>query len=593
MASVSSKNDGKQKLPSDATQAMPAVSDIHQDKGASAWNRRPGCTEGARPASTNVYRPIPTDAASEKASRGAHARLPQTPGPASTSVMPIDASRAAHGAHRQPAMPVSDSAYDGFARSRKSNAGKAIGITVGAVVLLAVVVYIAGAVVFMGRFYPNTSMGELDLSFKSADEAAALLAEAESDYTLRVEGQGLGFSISSEQAGVGVDARSIVDAALGDSDPWKWPLRIIGSHDETERMVAGSDAEALSAAVHEAVDAFNETAEPSADAYVAFDDEKGAYAVHEEVRGSQVSADEVIARVSEAVASMQDAVTLDAGVLIEPAVLSDDERLASAADKANVMIGCDVVLKSSTDGTEISELDGSVISQWIAFDENLEPVLDAKALDAWAQELAASLNTVGTVRSYTRPDGRHVEIGGGDYGWQVDSDALIAAVKDAVNSGTVGELNIPCSSTGNGYTAPGQDWSAYCDIDLAEQHAYYYDASGALLWDAPIVSGKPNGEDDTPTGVYYLKNLQQGVSLKGPIDPETNKPEWDSPVDYWMPFVGNMVGLHDAPWQPSSVFGNAEAYKTYGSHGCVNLSPDKAGELFGVIQIGDAVIVHW
>ncbi|MDO4443580.1 MAG: L,D-transpeptidase family protein [Slackia sp.] len=436
-------------------------------------------------------------------------------------------------------------------------------------------------------------MGDLDFSMKSADEAADLLAKAESDYVLQIEGQGIDFAISSQQAGVGVDARSIVDAALDDSDPWAWPVRIMGAHDETARLVAAGDSASISAVVHEAVDAFNAEAQPSADAYVAFDEALGAYAVQKETYGAQISADAVAELVSNAVASMQDTLVLGDDVLIKPSVLSDDSRLSAAADKANLMVGCDVVLKSSTDGTEIAELDGSVISQWIGFDENLEPVLDSSVLDAWAQELAASLNTVGTTRTYTRPDGKQVEIGGGDYGWQVDSAALIAGVQDAVYNGTVGELSVPCSATGNGYTAPGQDWGAYCDVDLTEQHAYYYDASGSLLWDAPIVSGKPNGEDDTPTGVYYLKNLQQDISLKGPIDPETNKPEWDSPVDYWMPFVGNMVGLHDAPWQPASVFGNAEAYKAYGSHGCINLSPDAAAALFGTIQIGDPVIVHW
>lgn len=568
VASVSSRNDGKQKLSPDATRAMPDISDIRHAKGG----------------------------ASERAYKGAHARNPQGP-PATTSRMPAIGEEARRQAFFQDAsFAASASApatYGEVGRSHKPHAGKVAGIAIGAVILLLAAVYVAGAVVFTGRFYPNTVMGRLDLSLKSADEAAALLGEAESDYALEVEGQGVDFTVSSEQAGLGVDARSIVDAALGDSEPWKWPLRIMGLHDETDRMVAAGDLEALSAVVHEAIDAFNESAEPSSDAFVAFDEEKGMYAVQKEVYGKQISADAVVELAADAVASMQDTLALNDDVLIKPSVFSDDERLSAAAEKANVMIGCDVILKSSTDGTEISELDGGIVFRWISFDENFEPVLDSVALDAWAQEMAASLNTVGTMRSYTRPDGKHVEIGGGDYGWQVDSAALVAAIQDAVSNGTVGDLSIPCSSTGNGYTAPGQDWGAYCDVDLTEQHAYYYDASGGLVWDAPIVSGKPNGEDDTPTGVYYLKNLQQDVSLKGPIDPQTNKPEWDSPVDYWMPFVGNMVGLHDAPWQPSSVFGNAEAYKTYGSHGCVNLSPDAAAALFGVIQVGDPVIVHW
>ncbi|MEE0518518.1 L,D-transpeptidase family protein [Slackia sp.] len=475
----------------------------------------------------------------------------------------------------------------------KSSKKKVIFIVLGAVAALLAAVYIIGAVVFMGRFYPNTTMGSVDLSLKTAEEAASLLSSVEENYVLRVQGQGLDFSVSSEDAGVGVDARAIVDSALSDTNPWLWPVSILLGHDAGSHLMATSDAEALDAYVRTQVDAFNESAIPSEDACVSFDSDSDKYVVKQEVYGDQVSADAVIEQVSQAMASMAETLDLGEDVLIVPAVLSDDARLSAAAEKANAMIGCDVILKDSTNGTVMSEVTGSDVSAWIYFDENLEPALDESAMNAWVQEVAASFNTVGTTRTYTRPDGKTVTAEGGDYGWAVDADSLTASLKDAVLNATVGEITVPCSSTGNGYTKAGQDWGAYCDIDLAEQHAYYYDASGNLLWDAPIVSGKPNGEDDTPTGVYYLKNLQQNVSLRGPIDPETNKPEWDSPVDYWMPFVGNMVGLHDAPWQPSSVFGDAEAYKTYGSHGCVNLSSDSAASLFGIIQIGDAVIVHW
>lgn len=532
--------------------------------------------------------------------------MPQQQVPGTTTVMPVvpagrkgkgknkgvqqtqqyRAGNERHEAHggMMPAMPQ---------EGRPSKAVKAVGITVGALVILLAGVYIAGGVYFTSHFYPNTSMGTLDLSLKGSDEASSLLTEAESDYALAVTGQGLSFEITSSQAGVGLDARAIIEDALSDSDPWLWPLRIAGSHDETDRLTAASDSESLAAAVQEAVDAFNATAEPSADAYVSYDADAGQFVVKDEVYGKQVSADAVVELAAKAIASMQSSLALPEDVVIKPTVLSTDSRLATAAEKANVMVGCDVVLVSSTDGTQIAELDGSIISQWVTLDDNLEPTLDSEALNAWATELASSLDTVGTSRTYTRPDGKEVTVSGGDYGWAVDNDALISAVNEAVAAGTKGEITIPCSSTGNGYTKAGQDWGAYCDVDLSEQHAYYYDASGNLLWDSGVVTGKPNGEDDTPTGVYYLKNLQTDVSLKGPIDPDTNEPEWDSPVDYWMPFVGNLIGLHDASWQPSKVFSDSSAYKTYGSHGCVNLPTDKAGELFGIIKVGDPVIVHW
>ncbi|MEE1273363.1 MAG: L,D-transpeptidase, partial [Olegusella sp.] len=61
-------------------------------------------------------------------------------------------------------------------------------------------------------------------------------------------------------------------------------------------------------------------------------------------------------------------------------------------------------------------------------------------------------------------------------------------------------------------------------------------------------------------------------------------------VTYWMPFIGNDVGLHDASWR--SQFGGS-IYQYNGSHGCVNLPTDKAAQLYGLTRVGDKVIVHW
>ena len=55
-----------------------------------------------------------------------------------------------------------------------------------------------------------------------------------------------------------------------------------------------------------------------------------------------------------------------------------------------------------------------------------------------------------------------------------------------------------------------------------------------------------------------------------------------------MPFVGGAIGL-----QATSSFSNPAAYKSVGSHGCVNLPPQKAAELYGLVKEGICVIVHW
>ena len=68
-------------------------------------------------------------------------------------------------------------------------------------------------------------------------------------------------------------------------------------------------------------------------------------------------------------------------------------------------------------------------------------------------------------------------------------------------------------------------------------------------------------------------------------------PEYESFVNYWMPFKGNSVGLHDATWQ--SAFGGSRYLQGFGSHGCVNLPLDKAKELYGMVEPGDVVVVHY
>ena len=64
---------------------------------------------------------------------------------------------------------------------------------------------------------------------------------------------------------------------------------------------------------------------------------------------------------------------------------------------------------------------------------------------------------------------------------------------------------------------------------------------------------------------------------------------YESYVSYWMPFLGNNYGLHDASWRSS--FGG-DIYINSGSHGCVNLPPKKAGQLYNKISIGTIVIIH-
>lgn len=215
-------------------------------------------------------------------------------------------------------------------------------------------------------------------------------------------------------------------------------------------------------------------------------------------------------------------------------------------------------------GTVTKDLIGS----WLTLDEALMPGINAEKVQAWADSLAAQLNTVGTKRSYTRVDGKAVTVSGGSFGWSVDTNDLAQDVIDHITSANFAAIDIPVSQSANVYNGQGKrDWGAYVDIDLSEQHARYYDASDNLLYECNFVSGLPRDGRATPEGVYFLNDKQSPSTLVG-YKPNGEK-DYETHVSYWMPFIRNSIGFHDATWQSS--FGG-DRYKSHGSHGCVNLS---------------------
>ena len=154
-------------------------------------------------------------------------------------------------------------------------------------------------------------------------------------------------------------------------------------------------------------------------------------------------------------------------------------------------------------------------------------------------------------------------------------------IQDAVANKQTGDIDIPTKQTAAKYTDAGQpDWGAYVDVDLSEQHARYYDADGNLKWESGIISGNPNEGNASSTGIYSINNKERNVKLTGKKIQRPESPSTSPTSITGCPFIGSAVGLHDANWQASSSFSNPNAYLSVGSHGCINLPPSKAAELY-------------
>ena len=470
---------------------------------------------------------------------------------------------------------------------KKRGAAKiVVGVIFGLLVLLAIA-YAGVAVYFSSHFMPQTKIGSTDISLLSTTDAENSLNSKVNSYKLSISGNGFDLTLTAQEIGLSYNATSIIQTAHSKVNNWAWPIEILKSHDATDAMVNTSNNSGMSDTITTKVNEFNATAVQPINASISYDSKTKSFAVSKEQVGTALDASKIIAAADEAVAEFKTKVSVGSEQLLQPTLLSSDPRFATAQEAANKMLKCD--LKLTMKGNTAGEVNADTISNWVSINENFNAVLNNEAMETWINELATKCNTVGTSRTYTRGS-KTITVSGGVYGWEVDYESLASTVTNAVTNGTTSTVEVPVQTEGAVYNGVGQrDWgNRYIDIDLAEQHVYMYDDSGSLIWESDCISGIPDGTHDTSTGVYWINQKKSPSKLEGY---ENGQKIYTSTVQYWMPFDGNAIGLHDADWQPS--FGGTMYADGYGSHGCVNLPPAKAQTLYDLVQEGDCVVSHW
>ena len=479
--------------------------------------------------------------------------------------------------------------YAAIRANRHRRALKVFGISVGAIVAVLLVVYIAGAVVFMGRFLPHTVIGDDDVSMKTDEEVLGLLDAVPESYTLDMAGIGFSYRTNGPEIGMKIDSQAIVNSMHADLDAWRWPvLFFMPEHDESDLLQITYDEKATKKAIKKAVKAFNKEATAPVDATIMFDEKAGVFSIKPEEEGTQIDAKAVNAVAKEAIISMEPTALLTEEQLRKPKVYSTDEKLKESAELATGMISVNVTL--TMNGQQVNEIGGNQLQDCVKIDKNLKVTLDEDMLNAKVRDIANGYDTIGTERHYTRADGKQISVSGGVYGWEVDTAATEQMILEAVKEGKDTTIDIPCITAAAVYNGPGErDWgNRYIDVDISEQHVTFYGDNGKVIWESDCISGSPDGKHDTVKGVWTVNNKESPSTLIGYTD--SGEKEYETEVKYWMAFEGNGIGFHDATWQPG--FGGSLYAEGLGSHGCVNLSMDAAQSLYGIIEIGDVVVVH-
>ena len=467
---------------------------------------------------------------------------------------------------------------------------------------VAAALYAAGYFAFSNVCYPGTTIGGVDVSLMTRSTAVSRLSSSLVNYRLTLTYEDFEWTYTPESTDDILDAGAAFDRIVETNDPVRWPLHLyealfgtdtaedVAEEAEELELPSSFDTEAFTAEVAAAVEEYNSGRSGTFDKASAYDEELGAFTV-EMARSNQVlDADAVASAALVGLASLARTVELDSSYTVPLAGGATDEELQEICDAANTIISSSITLTMG--GTEVGTITGDLLLEWLTMDESYNFSLDEEALADWVGDLADELDTVGSKRTYTRADGEVITVTGGTYGWISDEATLCETIIAAVAEGELGEIEVPTKQEGDVYTAYGErDWGAYIDVDLSEQYAIYYDEDGEILWESGVITANTTKGYETPTGIYYIVKKLRDVTLTGELQDDGSY-SYETPVSYWMAFVGGSIGFHDATWQDEEDFGVPGINTTTGSHGCVNLPLAAAAELYDLVEVGLCVIVH-
>jgi len=405
------------------------------------------------------------------------------------------------------------------------------------------------------------------------EEVKREMAAKVQEYTLELkERGGTKEEIQADDIGLKYTSEEQINELKDKQKAFKWITAFSNKKDNEITIGVTFDKELLSKEIDK-LSCFNNSSivEPKDPSFMYTDN---GYIIINEVLGNKINKDILYTEVEKAILKEKVSIDLEAlNCYINPKYTSKSEKINETKNILNKYAASKITY-SFGDKKEI--IDGLIINKWLIVDENFNVNLNEEKAKSYLNGLFNSYNTLGKTRSFTTSSGKTIYIGGGDYGYAINTALETQDIISAIKEGKTISKEPKYSQTAffNGVNDIG---NTYVEIDMAKQHLWFY-KNGSLLAQGYIVTGNLSTGHKTPAGIYSLKYKQKGAVLRGP--------GYSAPVTYWMPFNGG-IGLHDANWR--SVFGG-NIYKTDGSHGCINLPFNLAKTIFDNIEAGTPVI---
>ena len=437
--------------------------------------------------------------------------------------------------------------------------------------------YAIGRWYFSSHFTPGTTVDGVDASLMTTDQLADAIQDRAASYEQHITSETASTTPSPRDIGLSTRARQVATEALERTNPVLWlPYLHLAQHmlidahiQATRRRCPPSSTTPWTA--------YNKEAEQPTNATGTYDEEQDAFVVAPRPSAPPSTHQAVTEKVETAFRELTQDVTLDESALQAHEHTRQDETLARhhrAGQQDRSPRDLDVMC----DGQTVATIDATPSPAGSASPTSSE--LDIDGVYDWVEDNEA-INDAGNAT-----DDEHV--------WALDSQATCDDIHRAWRrTGTDAQVKRTAIETKPPATPGAKERGRHLDVNLSTQFVRFYDEDGKVIWDSYCVTGGWDSEYQemhaTPQGTYHIQAKDTNTTLVGADRNDDKKPDYESFVYYWMPFLNYDYGFHDATWR--SDFGGDIRY-WWGSHGCINLPFEKAEELFNLVKVGDTVYIH-
>lgn len=454
----------------------------------------------------------------------------------------------------------------------RSSALVGLYISIGILLLI----YFGLTVFFHSHYLPNTTINSISCGWKSAEDLESSNKHTASRYVLTITDRtGKNFTLSGANISYEYVQQDEEKRVLESQNPFSWPLALFQEQEYTLSTSVQYDKTLATKAIAQLELFSEEYIQAPADAYIQMNE--NGYEIISEIMGTTPTTDGKIESLILAALDVADTnITLSDDCYINPTRYADSEEITNAA---KIM---DKYMKSTItyeiEGVE-EDLSSEEIFHFLKLHDDFSVTIDTTKIDYFVQQLATKYNTYGDKREFTTSKGDVITIGGGDYGWVISKKNEAAQILNDLENG-IAVIREPIYEQRAVQSGPDDIGNTYIEVDYTNQHMWVYQ-DGEMIMESDFVSGNMQNGNGSPDGIFKIVYKQRDAVLRGE--------DYSSPVSYFMPFAYN-VGFHNADWRNS--FGKT-IYKTNGSHGCINLPPDFAKQLYEYIEVGTPVVAYY